>query len=364
MHDHLYAVIMAGGVGSRLWPRSREGTPKQFLDLVGSQTLLQQTVERIEPLVPRSRLVVVAGQHHVHTVLEQVPDLPPENVLAEPARRHTAPGVGLAAAVLHRRDPEAVMATLWADHYIADVPTFRRAISAGSRVAQAGYLVTLGVVPTWPNTGYGYIQRGEALDIESADGLPAYQVRRFAEKPDAPTAQQFCDSGEYYWNAGIFVWRVDAILAEIARLMPQLDAELGPIAAAWDTPQRASVLADGWSRVPKTSIDLGVMERAARVAVVPVDMGWDDIGTWATLSALRAHDKHGNGANGPGRHVLLNTRGTYIYTTAGRLVAAVGLEDLVIVDTPDAVLICHKSEAQAVKDLVEQLQAEGLNSVL
>ena len=362
MNDHLYAVIMAGGIGSRLWPRSRNHIPKQFLDLLGPQTMLQETVQRIEPLVPLSRLFVVVSRDHAPKVREQVPDLPAENLLVEPRRRDTAPCIGLAATVLRRRDPAAVMATLPADHYIADRAGFRRAIEAAKQVAADDYLVTLGITPNQPHTGYGYIQRGSLL--RHLGELSAFQVQRFTEKPDATTAQQFIDSGEYYWNAGIFVWRVHTILDEIARSAPVLAEALHAVGEAWDTPEQGQVLAAAWDRVPRASIDYAVMEKARRVAVLPVDIGWDDIGNWATLSRLLSKDEDDNLTHGGGRTVLLDTTGTYVYTSGQRLVATAGVHDLVIVDTPTALLICSKSKAQAVKEIIERLQAEGLEEYL
>lgn len=362
MNDHLYAVIMAGGVGSRLWPRSRTATPKQFLDLVSSQTLLQETVERIRPLIPLDRLLVVTGEKQAALVNTQVPGLPKENVLAEPGPRGTAPCIGLAAMAIQRRDAQATMAVFPADHCIADAAGFRQAVAAADRLAQDEYLVTLGILPSHPHTGYGYIQRGERLD--PADGLVAYRVRRFAEKPDAATARTLVDSGEYYWNAGIFIWRTGRILDEIAHLLPGLDAALREVAGAWDSPRQREVLNSVYSRVPQTTIDYGVMEKAERVAVLPVEIGWDDVGNWEALSGLVPGDEQGNAAHGQGRSLLLDSTDTYVYASAGRLVAVVGLEDLVVVDTPDALLVCRKDRAQAVRDVVEQLKANHLQQYL
>ncbi|MBN1135459.1 MAG: mannose-1-phosphate guanylyltransferase [Anaerolineae bacterium] len=361
MDDHLYAVIMAGGIGSRLWPRSRNHIPKQFLDLLGPQTMLQETVQRIEPLVPLSRLFVVVSQDHAQRVVEQVPDLPAENLLVEPCRRDTAPCIGLAATVLRRQDPAAVMAVLPADHYIADGAGFRQAMEAAARLAADDYLVTLGITPNQPHTGYGYIQRGALLS--QMGELSAFQVRRFTEKPDATTAQQFVDSGEYYWNAGIFAWRAQTILDEMARLAPALAEALHAVAEAWGTPRRAQVLAAAWDRAPRVSIDYAVMEKAARVAVLPVDIGWDDIGNWAQLSRLLSKGRD-NLVHGGGRTALVDTAGTYVYTSGKRLVATAGVHDLVIVDTPTALLVCHKAKAQAVKEIVDRLKAEGLEEYL
>jgi mannose-1-phosphate guanylyltransferase len=362
MENHLYAVIMAGGIGSRLWPRSRSSSPKQFLDLVGEQTMLQETVDRIEPLVPLQRVLVVVGKDQAETVCDQLPGLPADNVIIEPGPRGTAPCIGLSAVALLERDPASVMAVFPADHCIADAAGFRQAIAAAAQVARDGYLVTLGIAPTQPHTGYGYIQRGEQL--ENADDLPAYRVKRFTEKPDASTARQFVSSGEYYWNAGIFVWQASTILTEMERLLPQLYAELQAIARLWGSEQLAARLETAWQQVPKTTIDYGVMEKATRVAVVPVDIGWDDVGNWATLSKLLESDHASNVLRGEGRHVVVDTHETYVYASAGRLVAVVGLEKFVVVDTPDALLVCPKDRAQDVRDVVNRLEEDGLQDYL
>jgi mannose-1-phosphate guanylyltransferase len=337
LNDHLFAVIMAGGIGSRLWPRSRGATPKQFLDLLGTRTMLQETVDRIEPLIPPERVLIVTGQEYMATVLEQVPALPPENVVVEPAPRGTAPCIGLAAVAMQRRDPKGIMAVFPADHRIADAAGFRRAIAAAGEVAQDGYLVTLGITPTHPQTGYGYIQRGDPLG--HVQDQPAYRVERFTEKPDASTARHFVASGEYYWNAGIFIWQAHSILAEMERLLPGLYEELQAIAAEWDRDGRSG-------------------------AIAAVDIGWDDVGNWATLSALLDRDGAGNVLRGHGRHLAIDTEDTYIYASTGRLVAAVGLAGFVVVDTPDALLVCPKERAQAVRDAVDRLKADGLDEYL
>jgi mannose-1-phosphate guanylyltransferase len=347
---------MAGGVGSRLWPRSRAGKPKQFLDLLGPRTLLQETVDRIEALIPLSHILVVVGQEFAAEVCSQMPGLPGENILLEPGPRNTAPCIGLAATVLQRRDPEAVMAVFPADHSIEHAEGFRRAVAGAARLAGQGYLVTLGITPDQPHVGYGYIQRGDPIAEDG--GLRAYRVRRFAEKPDLATALQFVDSGEYYWNAGIFIWRADRIRAEIERCLPALHLELRHVDEAWGSDRQSEVLAGAWSRVPRISIDYGVMEKAARAAVLPVDIGWSDVGSWAALSELAEEDEQGNAVRGPGRHLLLDTSDSYVYTSTGRLVAAVGLEGWIVVDTPDALLICPKDRAQAVREIVERLKAE------
>lgn len=362
MNEHLYAVIMAGGIGSRLWPRSGGATPKQFLDLIGERTMLQETVDRIEPLVPLERVLVVVGADHAATVEEQIPGLPDENVLREPGPRNTAPAIGLAAVAVRARDPEGVMAVFPADHRIADAAGFRRAIAAAARVATDEYLVTLGIAPTHAHTGYGYIQRGERLD--TIESMPVYGVVRFTEKPDAANAARFVASGDYYWNGGIFIWQASAILSEMSRLLPTLHDELVPLARAWDTPRRAEVLEAAWQRVPRTSIDYGVMEGASRVATVPVEIGWDDVGNWATLSALLESEAHGNVARGTGEAILIDTADSYVYAGDSYLVATIGLEGFVVVVTRGAVLVCPKDRAQDVRDVVRELELRGLSEYL
>jgi len=362
VNQHLYAVIMAGGIGSRLWPRSRTGSPKQFLDLVGSHTMLQDTVRRIEPLIPVERILVVVGEEHAETVLEQIPGMSRNNLVLEPEGRNTAPCIGLAAVVINKRDPEAVMGVFPADHRIADAARFREAIAAAAGLASDDYLVTLGIAPSEPNTGYGYIHRGESLD--QRDRFEAYRVQRFTEKPDQETARSFVESGEYYWNGGIFVWKVTRILNEIQKHLDELYHHLRTVAGAWETDRRREVLASAWQQVPVVSIDFGIMEKADRVATIPVDMGWDDVGNWANLSDLLESDEEGNVVRGQGRPVLLDTADTYVYAAAGRLVAAVGLEGFVIVDTPDALLICPKDRAQDVRDVVQALEEQDLQQYL
>jgi mannose-1-phosphate guanylyltransferase len=366
LSENLYAVIMAGGIGSRLWPRSRGATPKQFLDLIGERTMLQETVDRIEPLVSLERVMVVVGDDHAATVREQVPGLPPENVIREPGPRNTAPAIGLAAVAVRQRDPDGIMAVFPADHRIADAAGFRRAISAAAGVARDDYLVTLGIAPDHAHTGYGYIQRGDLVDTGAGglDGIPVYRVVRFTEKPDAATAERFVASGDYYWNGGIFIWQVSTILQEMARQMPALHDELVALARVWDTPERAAALEAAWQRVPRTSIDYGVMENAARVTTVPVDIGWDDVGSWATLSALLPTDAGGNATRGAGETILIDTSDSYVYAGDGRLVATIGLDGFVVITTRDAVLVCPKSRAQDVREVVKAIEARGLDGYL
>lgn len=357
--DHLYALIVAGGSGTRLWPRSRKDSPKQFLDIVSDRTMLQETYDRTVPLIPPERILVITNDAYVGTVREQLPELPAENIIGEPSGHGTAPAVGLGAIILRRRDPDAIMAMLTADHLIRRTDEFRSVLTAAAKVADRGHLVTLGITPSQPETGYGYIHRGEPLP--GADDRPAYRVLEFIEKPDRATAERFVASHEYYWNSGMFVWRVDVILREIRRLMPRLAAQLGEIEAALETPRARAVLERVWDGVANQTIDYGVMERAEDVAVVPADIGWSDVGSWATLFELLPADGKGNVVIG--EHLGVETRNSLIYSPR-RLIATVGIEDLVIVDTDDALLVCPRHRAQEVKALVDELKRSNRHKYL
>jgi mannose-1-phosphate guanylyltransferase len=355
----LYALIMAGGVGSRLWPRSRKRTPKQLLNLTSEQTMFQEAVARLDPLFKPEQIFVVTGANCVPTMREQVPELPAENYVIEPSGHGTAPCIGLAALYLHRMDPEAVMAVLTADQFIEKTEVFRESLAAAGRLARRGCLVTLGVKPTFPSTGYGYILRGRAL--KDPGGWEAYQVERFTEKPDLPTARKFLATGRYYWNSGMFIWQVADVMAEFERQMPELYQQLTEIDAAIGTAQETEVLERVWQDVESQTIDYGIMEGARNVAVIPVDIGWSDVGSWATLLDILAGDEDGNVVTGP--HLGIDTRRTLVYSP-NRLVATVGLEEMIVVDSGDALLVCPKDRAQDVKRIVDALKAQGEDAYL
>ena len=350
----IYAVILAGGSGTRLWPRSRQSRPKQFLDITGERTMLQEAVDRIEPLIPQERILVVTNREYVPIVREQLPGLPAANAVGELAARGTAPAIGLAAVIIRRLDPEAVMVVLTADHLIRRQEEFRAAIRAAAQVAQKGWLVTLGIEAAAPETGYGYIERGEPLG--QVDGLTFYRAARFTEKPDRETAERFVAAGRYSWNSGMFVWRVDAILEEMRRLMPATHGQLEEIAAHLGAPRQEATLARVWPRIARETIDYGVMERARKVAVIPIDIGWNDIGSWSTLLDLLPADAGGNVL--AGEVVAVDTQRSLIYSS-GRLVAAIGLKDMIVVDAGDAILVCPRHRAQEVRRVVERLKEEG-----
>lgn len=353
--EHTYAVIMAGGGGTRLWPVSRREKPKQLLSLLGKETLFQSTVARLERLFPPERILIVTVAELAREMQEQVPSIPAENYLIEPAPRGTASVVGLAAAVLEKRDPQAVMAIQTSDHYIRNHDLFHFLIRTAFDVAQKNYLVTLGITPTFPSTGYGYIQQGESLDGDYK--YPVYRVKRFKEKPDQDTAQQLLRSGDHSWNSGMFVWRADAILAEIEKQMPDLFKAVREISAAWDTVKQDEVLQEHWHNLKSETIDYGIMEKAQQVAVLPAGgLGWSDVGSWNSLFEVLLPDMNGNVAAGA-QHLALDTHNTLVYSGDDqRLVVTIGLDDMVVVDAGDVLMICKTDQSQKVREVVEHLK--------
>jgi mannose-1-phosphate guanylyltransferase len=362
----MYAVILAGGSGTRLWPRSRQNRPKQLLNLVDdSDTMLQKTVKRVLPLVPEENILVMTGREYVEMVHTQAPGLPLRNIIGEPAARGTAPCTGLAAVYLQRfiaektgksmTDTDDIMITLHADAHIEKEEEFRQILCAAVSAAQAGHLVTIGIVPRYPETGFGYIQRGEL--IAQINGRPIYRVERFTEKPDYDTAQAFVESGQYYWNSGIFIWKLSSILAEFERCQPRLYAQLRAIQAALDAAHAEETLQRIWMEMQTQTIDVGVMEQARDVVVIPAEIGWSDVGNWASVADILSADAEGNVLLGEGSHLGLDTTDSLVYSSR-RMIATIGLQDMVIVDTDDVILICPKDRAQDVKKLVDRLKKE------
>ena len=355
MLEHYYAVIMAGGGGTRLWPLSRKARPKQMLQLVEEGTLFQNAINRVNGILPPERVFVVTVEEQALELQKQCPGIPEENFVLEPMPRGTASVVGLAAVALHKLDPEAVMVVLTADHFIGNVALFRDLLRSAHEVAQHDYLVTLGVTPTFPATGYGYIQYGERLGtFGDAD---AFRVSRFREKPSEELARQMLASGDHAWNSGMFVWKAATILDEFARQMPVLFAQLETIAQAWGTPAQAKVLAEIWPQIKTETIDYGIMEGAQNVAVISArGLQWNDVGTWDSLFEVNQPNKEGNIIIG-GQHIGLDTHGSLVYVTQERrLIVTIGVEDLVVVDTGDVLLVCRKDQAQKVRDVVNQLK--------
>lgn len=356
----LFAVIMAGGSGTRLWPLSRKGQPKQSLRLIGDRTMFQHAVDRLAPLFTPDRIFVVTNAQIAEVLRPQAPELPAGNFILEPSARDSAPAAGLAAIHLLKRDPDAVMVILTADHYIVDPTQFRAALAAAEQVARDGPIVTLGIKPTYPATGFGYIHLGEAQEI--VEGFRVYRSGGFKEKPDLPTAVRFLEDGRYVWNSGMFIWRADRLLAEFSAQLPDIHAALVRVGDALLTSDATCVLNEAWSQIPKVSIDFGIMEHAEGVSVIPVDIGWSDIGSWGALLDALPGDEQGNvGVDGP--TLAVDTDACYI-RSAGRLVATIGLRDMVIVDTPDVLLVCPRSRAEEVKHLVGRLASGGMTEYL
>ena len=357
----MYVVILAGGSGTRFWPLSRTKTPKQLMSVFGGRSMLQRTVERVLPLSPK-RIMVVTNALQAEETARQLKDLGdfPVDVIAEPVGRNTAPAIALAAAVIARHDPGATMLVLPADHYIRDEEEFCRVAAAACEAASGGALVTLGIEPTRPETGYGYIEADT-----SAVGAGAYPVRRFVEKPDMPRALEVLAARNFYWNSGMFIWRVDAIRGELARQMPELTETIDSITFCepWDLDSLKAQVEGIYPGIRGESIDYGVMERADRVLVIPASFGWSDVGSWSALPEVMDADSQGNIAIGTRGLVSIDSADSLVYGN-GKMAALVGVEGLIVVDTPDAFLVCRQDRAQDVKKVVEQLQREGLAEYL
>jgi len=347
----MFAIVMAGGAGTRLWPLSRRGTPKQLLPLTGDTSLLQQTVARLGVLLEPRDIYVITSQAHVRVTQGQLPHLPPDNVLGEPLARSTAVAACL-ATVLARRDSDEVALVLPADHFVADEAAFAAGLREAARAAERGYLVTLGIVPTHPATGYGYIKAGAPLHPSAPTAL----VERFVEKPDASAAAAFIEEGHHYWNAGIFVWRVYAFRQAVERFQPDLSAAMARIEELHRTPGWMSDVRDILEPIGAITIDVGLAEPAAaegRLAVVPLEAGWSDIGSRsALLEALSA----ASGADlvASGRHLDRDSHRVLVHG-GERLVVTVGLQDVIIVDTPDALLVCHRDRAEEIKAVLDEI---------
>ena len=347
--SNVFTVIMAGGSGTRFWPLSRSTLPKQFLPLTTKNPLIAETMKRMSGFSSPARTSVVCGQKHAALVKKALPKLPKQNVIVEPEARNTAPAIALACAHVAHQDPEGVLVVLPSDQHVADVAAFQKSVEEAIRVAQTGFIVTLGIKPTRPETGYGYIKLGEPLTGD------ARKVAAFAEKPNSETAQSYLVSGEYLWNAGIFVFRADVMLKAFELHMPELFRALEPIRAAWGGKKAAAVLAKEFKKMPATSIDYGVAERAPNIAVVPSSCGWSDVGSFNALPEVRSTDDAGNVVEGEG--LVIDSSGCVVLG-GKKLIAVVGMKDVVVVDAGDSILVLPKDKSQDVRKVVEALKAD------
>jgi mannose-1-phosphate guanylyltransferase len=344
----LYPVIMAGGSGTRFWPLSRKARPKQFLPLASSSPLITDTAARLKGLASVKDTFVVCGPLHAKAAARLVKGLPKKNLLVEPVARNTAPAIALAAVHVAARDPEGILVVLPSDHHVADVAGFKKTLAEAARIAQGGDIVTLGIKPHRPETGYGYIQVGPS---QEAGGN---KVQAFKEKPDAQTARTYVESGQYLWNAGIFVFRADTILEAFARHMPEMQKGLEALRKAVGKRTYPGVLKRVFPKLPSQSIDYGVMEKASNIAVLPGDFGWSDVGSFAAIPEVRPADEHGNVVSGEA--VVVDSKGCVVLADK-RPVAVVGLTDVVVVDAGDAILVVPKDKSQDVRKVVDALKA-------
>jgi mannose-1-phosphate guanylyltransferase len=360
----IYPVVMAGGSGTRFWPLSRRTRPKQFLPLAGDAPLLAATVGRLPPLARPQRTYVVCGPQHAAAARRMVPQLPHDNFIVEPCARNTAPCVGLAALHVAARDPKGVIAMLPADHHIARPEAFRDALAAAAQLAEAGAIATIGIQPSRPETGYGYLKVGArvAARTRGKKRFHPHKVERFVEKPDVVTAARYLADGSYLWNSGIFVFRADVILEEIRRAMPVLGELLEVIQRSLRTPAYARTLKRVFPECPSISIDYGVMEKSQRIAVVPADFGWSDVGSFAALSDVRETDHVGNVSEGDA--LVIDGRNNVVLAGKDRPVAVIGLDDVIVVDAGDAILVCRRDRAQDVRKAVEELSRQGREELL
>ncbi|MBI5102998.1 MAG: mannose-1-phosphate guanylyltransferase/mannose-6-phosphate isomerase [Nitrospirae bacterium] len=359
---NINAVILAGGSGTRFWPLSREATPKQMLRVFGDKTMVQHTAARLEGLVTDDNIYVVTGKKYAFDIrgqMSEVCDPGMFNMVVEPEGKNTAPAIGLAAVRIRKKNPSAVMVVMPSDHVILKNSKFRNIIKQAGGLAELGFLTTIGIVPDRPETGYGYIQKGPVLDKK--DPASAFRVRRFVEKPDLKKAEKYVSSGSYLWNSGIFVWRAADILGEMKRQLPELHAGLLEIEKALGGKNEAEKTESVFKKLKSISIDYGIMEHAKNVAVVPADIGWNDVGSWRALDDISEKDAKGNVI--AGNVINIGSRDSIIYA-GKRLVAAVGIENTIVVDTPDATLICGKDHAQEVRSVVDELRKKGADELL
>jgi mannose-1-phosphate guanylyltransferase len=372
---HAYAVILAGGRGTRFWPRSRTRTPKQLLNIIGADTMLQQTAARLSPLFRPANLWIVTNEDQAAEVRKQLPRVAKSHVLAEPIGRNTAAAIGLAAIHLRHEHGDALMAVLPADHYISQTAKYRALVEAALRIAtEPGQMAVLGIPPTRPETGFGYIERGKTT--QRSGKFPVHDVLRFTEKPSLAVAQKYVASGRYFWNAGMFFWRVSTFMENLRHYVPKTHAALEKLSATIDTPRYGNALRKIYPRLENISVDYAILEPATRnakqpvVHVLPAEIGWSDIGSWEAVYELIAATTQDNPRSkktssniSAGPHFAIDAANNFLWSPK-KFVAAIGVNNLVVVETPDALLICPRDRAQDVGKIVKYLESQKLNSLL
>ena len=357
----IHATIMAGGTGTRFWPASRRANPKQLLNLVGERTMIQATADRMEGLCNSDQLLIVTNESLVDAISEQLPAVPRDSIIGEPAKRDTAPCVGLAAALVYARDPDATMIVMPADHVIGPKEVFQDAMRHAAAVVEEdpSRIVTLGIKPDHPSENFGYIERNGSA-IEGA--FPTFGVLRFREKPDVETAKQFLDAGTFYWNSGIFIWKAKTVLDALEKFEPEMYGHIRKIAEAIGTDEFDQTLQTEFCAINGKSIDYAVMERYDNVSVIEAPFSWDDLGNWTAVPRLSGVNEAGNST--AGNHLEIETKGTIIRSTDDHLVVTVGLEDCIVVHTPDATLVASKEHEGAIRDVVKQLEMKQWDQFL
>ena len=360
----LHAVIMAGGFGTRFWPLSRTAIPKQLLDFGGGRTMIQQALDRLGGLVPPERTLVITNRQLVEPIRTQLSDLPAANIVGEPCKRDTAPCVGLAAHLVSATDDDAVMLVMPADHLIQPVEKFREAVRQAVALVEErpSRIVTFGIKPTFAAETFGYIERGEPLPTSGPSQAPAFQVRRFREKPQRKQAEEFVAAGTFYWNSGIFAWKARTILAALQAHEPAMAQRLSAIGRAVGTPAYDETLEREFTAIVGKSIDYAVMEKHADVAVIQAPFQWDDVGSWQSLPRSLGVDADGNTI--VGKHLGIRTTGSIIRGSGDHLVVTLGVHDCIVVHTPDATLVASKHDEEAIREVVKQLQSRGWSEFL
>ncbi|MEM9951921.1 MAG: sugar phosphate nucleotidyltransferase [Chloroflexota bacterium] len=359
--QNFVALILAGGGGSRLWPMSRDEKPKQMLPLVNKHSMFKVSVERLAPLFTPDRIYISTGSAYVDGLRAECPEIPEENFIPEPSRRNNAAAVALAITIIEKRHPDAIVAMLTADHHIGKIEHFRTVLETSAKLANEGKIVTLGITPTVASTGFGYIEQGEHLGTENS--LDYYKSKRFTEKPDVVRASQFVASGKYSWNSGMFIWQASKAMAEFKRQQGEMYNLFIQLQATVDTPDYQQTLISIWEQTPKISIDYAIMEGAEDMVVIPVDIGWNDVGTWSSLYDVLPRDKFGNPMKDSEQdRIVLDANDTLLFSD--KLTVAIGVDNIIVVETDDVLMVIHKDRAQEVKQIVNYLRDNNMEDYL